>query len=90
MHLGKLCFFAFLKKIIYLFYGTFYVLPWWSSGKESPANAGDGVQSLVQEDPLEKEMATISSILALETPWTEEPGWLQYMGLKKSWAWCSI
>ena len=32
------------------------------------------VQSLVQEDPLEKEIATHSSILAWETPWTEEPG----------------
>ena len=32
------------------------------------------VQSLGQEDPLEKEMATYSSILAWEIPWTEEPG----------------
>ena len=35
------------------------------------------VQSLSQEDPLEKEMATDSSILAWEIPWTEEPGRLQ-------------
>ena len=35
------------------------------------------VQSLGQEDPLEKEMATHSSILAWEIPWTEEPGGLQ-------------
>ena len=34
------------------------------------------VQSLVQEDPLEKEMATHSSILAWRIPWTEEPGGL--------------
>ena len=34
------------------------------------------VQFLVQEDPLEKEMATHSSILAWEIPWTEEPGGL--------------
>ena len=34
------------------------------------------VQSLGQEDPLEKEMATHSSILAWKTPWTEEPGGL--------------
>ena len=40
------------------------------------------VQSLGQEDPLEKEMATHSSILAWETPWTEEPGGLQLMGLQ--------
>ena len=35
---------------------------------------------LDQEDPLEKEMATHSSILAWEIPWTEEPGRLQSMG----------
>ena len=38
------------------------------------------VQSLSQEDPLEKEMATDSSILAWKIPWTEEPGRLQSMG----------
>ena len=42
------------------------------------------VQSLGQEDPLEKEMATYSSILAWEIPWTEEPGGLQSMELQKS------
>ena len=44
--------------------------------KNPPANAGDA--DLIQggEDPLEKEMATHSSILAWETPWTEEPGGL--------------
>ena len=40
------------------------------------------VQSLGQEDSLEKEMATCSSILAWKIPWTEEPGWLQSMGLQ--------
>ena len=38
------------------------------------------VQSLVWEDPLEKEMATHSSMLAWEIPWTEKPGRLQSMG----------
>ena len=38
------------------------------------------VQSLGQEDPLQKEMATHSSILAWEIPWTEEFGGLQSMG----------
>ena len=38
------------------------------------------VQSLGQEDPLEKEMAIHSSIFAWEIPWTEEPGRLQSMG----------
>ena len=42
-----------------------------------------GVQSLGWEDPLEKEMATHSSILAWKTPWTEEPGRLQSMGLQR-------
>ena len=44
-----------------------------------------GVRSLGQEDPLEKEMATHSTILAREIPWTEEPGGLlQPTGLQKS------
>ena len=41
-------------------------------------------QSLVQEDPLEKELTTHSSILAWEVPWTEESGGLQSMGLQKN------
>ena len=41
------------------------------------------VRSLGWEDPLEKEMATRSSILAWKIPWTEEPGRLQSMGLKR-------
>ena len=46
-----------------------------------------GVQSLGWEDPLEEEMATHSSILAWEIPWTEEPVGLQSMGSQKSWTW---
>ena len=42
------------------------------------------VRSLGQEDPLEKEMETHSSIRAWRIPWTEEPGWLQVMGVAKS------
>ena len=42
------------------------------------------VPSLVQEEPLEKEMATYSSTLALRIPGTEEPGRLQSMGVTKS------
>ena len=42
-----------------------------------------GIQSLSQEDPLEKEMATHSSILAWKIPWTEEPGGLQSMGSQR-------
>ena len=41
------------------------------------------VRSLGQEDPLEKEMATHSSILAWRIPWAEEPGGLQSMGSQR-------
>ena len=41
------------------------------------------LQSLGREDPREKEMATHSSTLAWETPWTEEPGGLQSMGWQR-------
>ena len=41
------------------------------------------VQFLGREDPLEKEMATLSSSLAWRIPWTEEPGALQSMGLRE-------
>ena len=40
------------------------------------------VGSLVQEDPLEEELATHSSILTWKIPWTEEPGELQFMELQ--------
>ena len=50
--------------------------------KNLPINAGD-VGSLGQEDPLEWEMATHSSILAWKIPWTEEPGGLQSIGSHK-------
>ena len=51
-----------------------------SVGKESAGNAGDLGSILGREDPLEKEMATHSSILAWRILWTEEPGRLQLMG----------
>ena len=41
------------------------------------------VQSLGQEDPLEQGMATPSSVLAWRTPWAEEPGGLQSIGLQR-------
>ena len=60
-------------------------LPWWLSGvKITTAVQETQVQSLDQEDSLEKEIATHSSILAWEIPWTEKPGGLQSMGLQKS------
>ena len=48
-----------------------------------PALQETQVQPLGQEDPLEKEMATHSSILAWRLPWTEEPGRLQSMGSQR-------
>ena len=64
-----------LQYIKYIQYG----FPGDSVVKNLPANAGDISSSPGQEHPLEKEMATYSSILAWETPWTEEPrvakGW---------------
>ena len=47
----------------------------------SAYNAETRIQSLGWEDPLEKEMATLSSTLAWRIPWTEEPGGLQSVGL---------
>ena len=51
--------------------------------KNLPATWETQVQSLGQEDPLEKEMATHSSILAWRIPWTEDPGRLQSMGSQR-------
>ena len=53
--------------------------------KNPPVKQGAWVQSLDWEDPLKKEMATHSNILAWKLPWAEEPGGLQSMGLQKSW-----
>ena len=66
--------------------------PGGSDSKESACNAGDQgsiprfdpwVQSLGQEDPLEKQVATHPGILAWRIPWTEEPGRLQPMGSQR-------
>ena len=55
--------------------------------KNVPTMQETGVQSLGQEDPLEKGMATRSSILAWRIPWTEEPSRLESMDHKESdWA----
>ena len=53
------------------------------SVKNLPAVQETRVQSLGWEDPLEKEMATHSSILAWKISWTEEPGGLQSMGSQR-------
>ena len=51
--------------------------------KHLPAMRETWIRPLGGEDPLEKEMATHSSILAWKTPWMEEPGGLQSMGSQR-------
>ena len=51
--------------------------------KNSPAKQEMWVPSLGWDDPLEKEMATHSSVLDWQIPWTEESGWLQSMGWQR-------
>ena len=64
-----------------------YPLNWGFPGgsvvKNLPAIQDTQVRSPGQEDPLEKEMTTDSSILAWRTPWTQEPDGLQYMGSQR-------
>ena len=63
-------------------------LPRWLGGKEPSCQykwCRRWVWSLDWEDPLEKEMATHSSILACRIPWTEESGGLQTMGSQRVW-----
>ena len=55
----------------------------WLNSQESACNAGDPDSIPGREDPLEKGMATHSSILAWRIPWTEEPGGLQSMGSQR-------
>ena len=59
------------------------LLPSGLVGKESVHSAGDQIQYLGQEDPLEEKMATHSNILAWRIPWTEEPGGQQSMGSQR-------
>ena len=57
--------------------------PGGSDGKESACSVGDQVRSLGWEDPLEKEMAAYSSILAWKIPWIMEPGRLPSVGSQR-------
>ena len=69
----------------------FYCLPWTSLAaqmvKSLPTTRETRVQSLGREDLLEKEVATHSSILVWEIPWTEEPGGLQSVGSQRVRHW---
>ena len=72
-----------IPKTIGWFYGLSKRMYLAQLAKNPPAMQATPVQSLGQEDPLEKGMATHSSILAWKIPWTEEPGGLQSSGLQK-------
>ena len=70
------------RKVLYLIWGVVTVqrvknLPAMQETQET------WVRSLGWEDPLEQEMATLSSILAWRVPWREEPGGLQSIGLRR-------
>ena len=78
------------SPLICILFSTVHILvlqgfPDGSVVKNPPAMQEMQVPSLSQEDPLEKEMAAHSRILAWEIPWTQEPGGLQSMG-SQSWA----
>ena len=70
---------CFLVLFLFLFFCVAQMV------KNLPAMQETQVQSLGQEDPLEKRMTTPSSILAWRIPWAEEPGKLQSRGVAKSW-----
>ena len=73
-----------LRKGTFCFLQQLILLLTWLSGKESTCQCRrHGFDPWVGKIPLEKGMATLSSILAWRIPWTEEPGWLQSMGLQR-------
>ena len=72
-------FLSFPFASLYFIFG----LPWWPVVKNHLPMQEMWVQSLVQENSLEKEMTTHSSILAWRIPGTEEPGGLQSMGSQR-------
>ena len=82
MTVSCICFFTGTKQFNkYFLFFSFLFLHWASlMAMNLLATQETQVQSLGQEDPLEKEMATHSSILAWRIPWTEEPSGLQSMG----------
>ena len=71
-------------SFVYIYWTCLKDIPGGLGLKNLPANTGDVDSILGLEVPLEEEMATQSSILAWEIPWTEKPGRLQSMGPQKS------
>ena len=72
-----------LSVLVIVFFSKKLVAQGAQTVKNLPATWETQVQTLGQEDPLEKETATHSSTLAWKIPWTEEPGWLQTMGSQR-------
>ena len=85
-----LSFYGQCYSIVYIFHYSlswaFLVAQWWRIYLSMQEMR---VPPLGGEDPLKKEMETLSSILAWGIPWTEEPGRLQSLGSQKSWTWLS-
>ena len=84
--LGRIFFLVLFHYIITLYNFPIFAFPGGSAVKNPPVlqeTQEMWVQSLGQEEPMEKGMATDSSILAEKIPWTEEPGRLQSMGLQR-------
>jgi len=78
-----MCFPTFLSFLFHIHINARTGFPGGSVGNNPSAKQETRVPSLGQEDPLEKEMATHSSVLAWRIPWTEEPGGLQSMGSQR-------
>ena len=76
-----------LQSCMIIAFWSSYGFPWGSVVKMHLPMQETLVQPLGQEDPLEKEVATYSSILSWKIPWTEEPCWLQSRVLWKSQTW---
>ena len=78
---------SFKREVVHTYLQLFCIavqgFPGGSEVKASDSNAGDPGRSPGQEDPLEKEMAIHSRIIAWKIPWTEEPGRLQSMGSQR-------
>ena len=72
-----------MDEVVYLYHGASKMAKWERIHLPMQETQETQLPSLVQEDALEEGMATDSSILAGEIPWTEEPGRLQSMGSQR-------
>ena len=66
------------------------VAQWWRLHRPMQEMQEVRVRSLAQKNPLEKDLATHSSIIAWKIPWTEEPGGLQSVGSQENWTWVNV